>query len=176
MLMAKSRVQKEAMLKELNEDLLTRSALVFANYSGLTVAEMEELRRNLRKEGSALRVVKKTLLRKALDASTIEGAKGMTLEGEISIALAEKDEIAPARALYQFGKKHEALKIFAGVLEHRVIEKDRVIALAQLPTREELIARAVGSIRAPIANFVGVGSALLRKLVGTLSAIQAAKA
>lgn len=173
--MAKTREQKQAMLKELSDEILTQSSLVFANYSGLKVSETQLLRKQLREQNATLRVVKKTLFHKALAESDIQGKSDLRLDGEVAVAIAQKDETAPARVMVNFHKDHEHLSILAGVLEHAVISKDKVEMLAMIPSRTELIGMFVGSIHAPIRNFVGVGASLLRQFVGTLEAVKNSK-
>jgi large subunit ribosomal protein L10 len=147
---------------------------VFVNYQGLKVKEADELRRSADKEKVAYTVSKKTLLTKALKASGVE-FDAVTLQGMIGVATAE-DEIAAAKLVVEFGKTHPTLKVLAGVVDGKVIDASAVIALATLPTREQLLGQLVGVINGPVSGFVNVLAGNLRGLVNVLNAVKDAKA
>lgn len=173
--MPKTRSEKEKTVTTLAEKLGKMRSVIFANYEGLTVAEIQDLRKELKKEGVDYSVVKKTLLKIALK----EAGKDIdpkTISGNFGTAISYEDEVAPARIMASFAKKHEALKMVAGILEDRLIPAEKVNALAKLPSKQELLAKLVGSINAPISGFVNVLAGNLRGLVNVLNAIKDNKA
>ncbi|MFA7663082.1 MAG: 50S ribosomal protein L10 [Patescibacteria group bacterium] len=174
--MAKNKQQKDEIVAELKDKLSRTKAMVFGNYYGLTVGEVETLRTSLRKNGGEFFVTKKTLLNVALKDSKIEGVNAKELPGGLGVAFGFTDEIAPAKVLAEFSKGHKTFVLSGGVLESKFIANDQVMALAKLPSRDELIAKVVGSIKSPISGFVGVMKGNLRNLVGVLNAIQEKKA
>lgn len=171
--MPKTRSQKEEQLRDITERLSQAQGIVFAADSGLTVSETEELRGKLRAEGAAIQVVKKTLLKKALAEAKIES--DMDGAGNISMAYSESDAVAPARLVNEVAKGNEKFAILGGVLEGGFIPTDKVVALAKLPSREELLAKVVGSINAPVSGFVNVLAGNLRGFVNVLNAIKDTK-
>jgi large subunit ribosomal protein L10 len=172
--MAKTRLQKEQTVAELTGYFGSMKSAVFVNYQGLKVKEADELRRSADKEKVAYTVSKKTLLTKALKASGVE-FDAVTLQGMIGVATAE-DEIAAAKLVVEFGKTHPTLKVLAGVVDGKVIDASAVIALATLPTREQLLGQLVGVINGPVSGFVNVLAGNLRGLVNVLNAVKDAKA
>lgn len=172
--MPKTRAEKEAVVQDLAEKLGRMRSIVFANYEGLTVKEVEELRRELAKAGVTYSVAKKTLLARAMElaGSSIDPRN---IAGNFGTAIAFEDEVAPARIMATFAKQHEALRMVAGVLEGKLVDKAAVVALAKLPSKQELIGKAVGSIAAPLSGFVRVLAGNLRGLVYALNAIKESK-
>ncbi|MDO8435505.1 MAG: 50S ribosomal protein L10 [bacterium] len=172
--MAKTRAQKEKVIEEISQLVQSAKSMVFCDYYGLTVSEIEDLRRKLREKGSRLVVSSKTLFTRASEAAGIK-INPKSFEGGFGIAFGLEDEVAPANVLYTFGKEHKALKIQGGVMGKDVVDVSYVTTLAQLPSRDELIAKAVGSIAAPISGFVRVLGGTVRSLLYTLNAIQQKK-
>ncbi|MFA5927515.1 MAG: 50S ribosomal protein L10 [Patescibacteria group bacterium] len=167
--MAKTREQKEVQLQEFNDELSSMKAAVVVDYKGLKVSETEKLRKILRSQNVDFRVAKISLLRRALEN------QGITLNEEvfkkpIAIAFSRNDEVAAAKELYNFAKEHEALEILGGVLENHYIDKASVTQLASLPSKEELYARFVGTVAAPLSGMVNVLAANIRGLVNVINA------
>lgn len=162
--MSKNRKAKAAVVERLRDDLQRSQAVVLADYRGLNVPEDTELRRKLREMGVEYRVVKNTLLRRAAAEIGLEGLEPY-LEGPTAIAFGFDDVVAPAKALNDFAKTHEALELKAGLLEGRVISVEEVKRLATLPPREELLAKVLAGLQAPLAGMVNVLAAPLRGLV-----------
>lgn len=173
--MPKSRAQKEATLGDLVAVLKGMKSVVFANYEGLTVQEVEALRRACKKEGVAYGVYKKTLLTKAFKELGI-AVDPKSVAGNFATVIGLEDEVAPAKVLATFAKTHEALAIKAGVLEGKMLDAAGVAALAKLPSKTELLAKLVGSLNAPVSGFVNVLAGNLRGLVTVLNQIKDAKA
>lgn len=173
--MAKTRQQKEQVVKDLAEKLKKAKSLVFVNFAGLKVKETEKLRKNCRAENIDYVVAKKTLMKKAFKDAGITNIDPKSFAKEVAIALSYEDEVAPARILQNFAKEHEALVTFGGILEGQFVEQDKIIELAKLPTKSELKALVVGSIKAPISGLVNVLAGNLRNLVYGLNAIKDSK-
>ena len=165
------RPEKAAKVAELKELLANSQAVVLVNYCGLTVSEDTELRKQMREAGVKYMVAKNTFTRIAAKEAGIEGLDGM-LENNTALAFAAEDPVAPAKIAYEFSKKHEKLEIKGGLLNGAVIGTDEIKALADLPSREELLAKLVGSMQAPISDFVNVLHGTLRNFVYVLDAIR----
>jgi large subunit ribosomal protein L10 len=116
-------------------------------------------------------VVKKTLLKKAFSELQYPGSELENLKGNVSIATSSQDEVAPAKALDAFIKDNEMVSFVGGILEQQWIGADKVKALAKLPSRDQLIAQTVGTIKAPLSGFVNVLAGNLRGLVNVLKAV-----
>lgn len=173
--MAKTRKEKENFIKDFNDKLQQAKSIVFVHFDGLKVKEIEELRKLFRAEKIDYVVAKKTLLKKAFEKAGIENYDPATFEKEVGVAFGIEDEVAPARIIQQFSKNHEALQAFGGVLENSFVGQEKVIELSRLPSREELLAKVVGTINAPVSGFVNVLAGNLRKLVYVLSAVKDSK-
>ena len=168
--MATSRQKKEEILRDIKEKLSKNKLVIFVNYKGLTVPVLEGLRSKLREEGIDFKVIKKTLLGMGLKDSGID-ADTKSLEGPIGVAIGLKDAILPAKIINKFAKDMENLKILSGIFENKFAGRDKILALAEVPSREELLARIVGSINSPISGIVNVFAGNIRGLVQVLSAI-----
>ena len=173
--MAKSKVQKQDLLTGLKERWNKTKSMVFSDYAGLKVNELEDLRRTLKDKGGDYMVVKKTLLKKLFTEEGFTNVDPRQVPGELGVAFGYEDEVAPAKVLAEMSKKYEALKISGGVLEGNFIATAKVMELAKLPSKDVLIAQVVGSIKAPLSGFVGVMQGNLRNLVGILNAINQKK-
>ena len=162
---------KEQVVAEFAEKLKVAKAAFLADYRGLNVDQTNALRRKLKEAGVEYRVVKNTLLRlaaKGTDTACLEEH----LSGPTAIALAIDDPVAPAKALVEFAKQNAVFELKAGMLNGKLIGPGDIKALAELPSREELIAKMLGSMSAPATNFVGVLAAIPRSLVQVLAAIK----
>ena len=174
--MPKSRVQKEEIVKTLAERMAEMKSAVFINYSGLDVKSFETLRKDLRAEEVECNVAKKTLMKLALDEAKLKDVDVKSLEGQVAVAMGFKDEVAPARILKTFQKDNEALEMLGGILEGEYIDQAKVLELANLPSREQLLASVVGSLRAPLSGLVNVLQGNMRGFINSLNAIQEQKA
>ena len=174
--MPKSKQQKEEILNQLTDRLNKMKSAVFVDYSGLNVKSVEQLRKSLREEDVSYQVAKKTLIKLALEKAGLKEIEIMPLVGQIAVATSEQDEVMPARLLKKLQKDNEALAILGGILENKFVAAAKVLELASLPTRDELIARVIGSIRAPLSGLVNVLQGGMRNFVNVLSAIKDQKA
>lgn len=138
--MAQTKVQKKKIVEELTEKIEGQKSIVLFDFTGLKVKDLSTLRKKMKTEGSELKVAKKTLLGLALKKAGLE-LDVKKLKGEIALAFGFKDEISPAKLCYQFSQKHPNLKILGGFFEGKVRGADEVIVLAQIPPKEELLAK-----------------------------------
>ena len=169
--MAKTKQQKEQVLKGLKDKIADSNSLVISTFSNLTVNDDQELRADLRKDDVQYEVAKKTLLKKAFNDNKVEGLNEDELLGNISVATSE-DEVAGAKVLSKFAKDRDGFKIVGGILNKIWVDGSKIAELAKLPSKPELIVKTVSTIKAPITGFVNVLSGNLRGLVNTLNAIK----
>ena len=168
---------KAAVVEEMKEKLQSAQGAVFVGFSGLSVADVTKLRRKFREGGVEYKVVKNTLTRIAADELGFNDLDAV-LEGPTAIAYSAEDTVAPAKILKDFIKetKTEALTVKAGIADGQVIDAAAVEALASLPSREELLAKLVGSMQAPISGLVNVLQGNIRNMVYVLDAVRSKKA
>ena len=162
---------KEAVVAEFSGKLAEVKAAFLADYRGLTVEQANDLRRKLRAAGVEYRVVKNTLLRRAAK-DTPAACLDDYLVGPTAIALAADDPVAPAKALVEFAKDSKVFELKAGMLDGKLLTIDDIRALSDLPSREQLLAKMLGSLNAPATNLVGVFAAVPRSFVQVLAAIK----
>ncbi|MBI2444341.1 MAG: 50S ribosomal protein L10 [Candidatus Magasanikbacteria bacterium] len=174
--MPKTKQQKQATVQALRTGLAAAPGVVFANFQGLSVAKLEELRRQARLSGIKVLVAKKTILRRALEESDIRGVAVDDWSGGVATFFGSADEVAPAQVVATFAKTHEVVRIFGGMREGKFIDEAAVKYLASIPGRAELLSRLVGSLQSPLAGLAAVLSGTLRNFVGVLGNIQKAKA
>lgn len=175
--MAKTKLQKQEMLRDLTVRIEKSKSIVFAEFSKLGVKQSEDLRKKLKAENSECLVAKKTLLGIALKEKSFEGMDLDKVKGQVSVVFGYEDEVAPAKIVNEFKKANQDVMTFVGgILEGKFINGERVQALATLPSKQELYAKIVGSINAPVSGFVNVLAGNLRGLVVALNAIKEKKA
>ena len=162
---------KEDLVAEFAEKLKVAKAAFLADYRGLDVDQANDLRNKLREVGVEYRVVKNTLLRLAAK-DTGSACFDEFLNGPTAIALVNEEPVGPAKALVEFAKKNDAFELKAGMLDGKLLSIAEIQALAELPSRDELLAKMLGSMSAPATNFVGVLAAVPRTFVQVLAAIK----
>ena len=167
--------QKQAIVAELVEKFKDSKAYVLEDYRGITVEQDTALRNALRKAGVEYKVIKNTLMRLVLKEIGVEGLDEFLI-GPTAFAMSSTDVVAPAKIMAEYAKKFEKLEVKAGVVEGKAIDAKGVAALADLPSKEVLVAKMLGSFNAPISGFVNVLNGNLRGLVCALNAIQEQKA
>ena len=160
--MNKNRQIKEAKVAEIKEKLEKAQAIVLADYQGLTVEEDTALRKTLREAGVEYKVYKNNLVTLAAKELGIEGLDSY-LEGPVSIAFGYEDATAPARVLHTFAKDHKKLELKAGMVEGTLYNKEEVEKLATIPSKEVLIAKLLGSFKAPLSNVAYLLNAIKEK-------------
>lgn len=165
-----NREQKQEVVSQVAEALSGAEAAILTEYRGLTVAQMARLRAEARSNGVFLRVVKNTLTRRAIEGTQYE-ALGEHLTGPLAVAAAS-DPVAVAKVLSRFAKDHGHLQIRVGAMQGKVLSPAEIDALAKLPTREELLARLIGTMQAPVARFVQTLNEVPARFVRTVAAVR----
>ena len=149
--MSKAIERKQELVNQIAEEIKASSSVVIADYRGLNVAEVTELRNNMRNEGLTLKVYKNSLVRRAMEQVGIEGLDEV-LTGPNAFAFSTDDAVAPARVLNDFAKEHENLELKAGVIEGKVADQSEIKAIATLPSREGLLSMLLSVLTAPMRN------------------------
>ncbi|MFC4736703.1 50S ribosomal protein L10 [Bacillus daqingensis] len=141
--------QKQSIVEEIAGKLKESQSTIVVDYRGLDVAEVTELRQQLREAGIDFKVYKNTMVRRATEQTELTGIDEQ-LAGPTAIAFGYDDVVAPAKILNEFAKKHEALELKAGIIEGKVVSLDEVKALAELPSQEALLSMLANVLQAPI--------------------------
>lgn len=144
--------KKQAIVDEIAGKLQNSPSTIIVDYRGLTVAQVTELRKQLRDAGVEFKVYKNSMTRRAAESASITGLEEF-LTGPNAIAFGSDDVVAPAKILNDFAKTNEALEIKAGVLEGNFVSAEEVKALAELPSREGLLSMVLSVLQAPVRNF-----------------------
>ncbi len=173
--MAKTRQQKEDSVQQLVDRLGRMKSVVFTSFSGLTVADATMLRKSLRDSQIDYVVTKKSLLRRGLKDLQLDPAIADSFAGAAALAFGYEDEVMPAKLLAKFAKSNEAVSLLGGIVNGTYLDQKQIVALAALPGKEEMIAKTVWTIKAPLTGFVNVLAGNLRGLVTVLQAIRDAK-
>ena len=146
---------KKPIVDEIANRIKDAKAVVVGNYSGLTVEQDTIMRKELREAGINYKVYKNTMMNRAFEGTACEELR-QHLEGTNALAISETDATAPARILAKFAKQYPALELVAGIVEGTYNDQAGIMALSQVPSREELLGKLLGSIQSPIANFARV--------------------
>lgn len=174
--MAKTRQQKEEQVTKLTEKLSRAKALVFADYKGLNMKQLSDLRNKLREVQGELAITKNTLLKRALSATNLEGparnASHSDAGGPTATLFAYDDEVSPIKILVKALKDATLGKVKGGFLGNAALDEARILQLATLPGKDELRAKTVGVLVAPLQGMVGVLNGNLRNLVYALNQIK----
>jgi large subunit ribosomal protein L10 len=169
------RKDKEAVVQEAVELLKGSDTLFVSDYRGLTVAEITQLRGQLRERGARVKVLKNTLTRRAAAEAQREEIVPL-LSGPSAITFCGDDPVGPAKALTDFAKTHDALVVRGGFLQGSLVDADGVKALSALPPREVLLAQVVGTLAAPVTGLVTVLNGTLAGVVRALQQVADQKA
>lgn len=156
--MALTKRQKQKSLKDLKESIAKQKSVIFADFSKVASKDLFDLRKKLKEAGCKLQIGKKTLIRIAFGQSNISFWSKIkkVVPGQLALVFGIEDEVSPARISNQFAKANENFKILGGIFEKKFIEKERVLELASIPTRNELLGRLVGSLASSMASFVRI--------------------
>ncbi|WP_314022745.1 50S ribosomal protein L10 [Gemella sanguinis] len=149
--MSKAIEKKQELVNQIAEEIKASTSVVIADYRGLNVAEVTELRNNMRNEGLTFKVYKNSLVRRAMEQAGIKGLDEV-LTGPNAFAFSTDDAVAPARVLNDFAKQHENLELKAGVIEGKVADQAEIKAIASLPSREGLLSMLLSVLTAPMRN------------------------
>ncbi len=164
---------KKAVVAEVSAEVANAQAIIVAEYRGLEVGHVTELRVKAREAGVYLRVLKNTLARRAVDGTPFEGLADH-LVGPLIYGISA-DPVAPAKVLKAFSKENNKLIIKAGAMPNYVMDVAGVEALASMPSREELLAKLLGTMQAPVAKFVQTLNEVPSKFVRALAAVRDSK-
>ena len=175
--MAITREKKENILKDLTDKFSRAKAAILVDFNKLSVAKTMELRRLLKQIGAEYKVAKKTLINRILKSGDYKGVNLDDLKTQVGVVFSYDDPVPAANSIFKFSKisvkgGNEALKILGGFLGFNWQEREKVIALAQLPSREVLISRVVGAVAAPLSGLVTALSGNMRNLVNLLNNIK----
>ena len=165
-----ARPEKVAVVEEIRTKLAESDATVLTEYRGLTVQDIATLRGALRPTGTEYKVFKNTLARRAVEEAGVDGVTGL-LEGPVALAFVRGDAAAAAKALREFAKGNDALVIKGGLLGSRFVGPSDIEALAELPSREVLLAQIAGAFQAPLVKAAGLFQALPRNLAYGVKAL-----
>jgi ribosomal protein L10 len=160
---------------ELQQKFARAVSAVLADFRGLTVQELTELRQQLRAASLELTVVKNTLARRAVQDTPFERLSPY-LKGPTSITLSYRDTVAPARVLQAYVRRQPKLAVRAGLFEGEIVPAEKVAQIAELPPREVLLAQALAAMQGPVAGLVGTLQGVVSTFIGTLQAIHDKKA
>lgn len=170
--MPKSKIQKQEILRTLDEQMKRSKSVIFAGFNALGVQDNEELRGKLRAVGGEYYVAKKTLLKKVLKDHGVSEPGDDILSGKVATIFSFDDEVIAAKTVKDFRKnKEDKIFFLGGVMEGRLLSQNEAEALANVPGKQELYAKLVGSINAPVSGFVNVLAGNLRGFVNVLKAI-----
>lgn len=162
--------KKKAVVAEISAQVAKAKTIVVAEYRGLEVGRMTELRAKARKSGVYLRVLKNTLARRAVEGTPFAGLT-QHMKGPLVYGMSA-DPVATAKVLNEFAKANEKLVIRAGAMPNAVISAQEVTALATMPSREELLAMLLGTMQAPIARFARTLNEVPARFARTLAAVR----
>lgn len=165
-----ARPEKVAVVDEVQQRLESSAATLLTNYRGLSVSEMHQLRAELRKANATYQVAKNTLTRLAAVQAGMEGLEDL-LTGPTALVFCEEDPVAPAKALKAFAKDHPALEFKGGYLDGQILSDEDALKLADLESREELIAKLAGLMYGALANFARLLQAPLSEQARLLQAL-----
>ena len=165
-----ARPEKVAEVELLTEKMQNSEGLILADFSGLTVAEVNDLRRRCRAQGVEFRVVKNRLARRAATAAEVADLEDL-LTGPTAIAFGYESPVEPAKVLAEFAKENDKVEIKGGFLEGKIITLAEVKALSELPGREELLAMIARGFNAPTQGFVNVLQGTVGGFVRALNAV-----
>jgi len=156
--MALTKAKKGEALKNLKEIISKQKSVILADFSKVGSKELFDLRKKLKEAGCKLKIGKKTLVRVAFGQSNISFWNKIkeAVPGQLALVFGIEDEISPARISNQFAKNNENFKILGGIFENKFINREKVLALASIPSKNELLSRLVGSIQNPISSFARV--------------------
>lgn len=165
--------EKKAVVAEVTAQVAQAQAIIVAEYRGLQVGNITALRAQARKEGVYLRVLKNTLVRRAVIGTPFEGLKDLMV-GPLIYGIS-KDPVSAAKVLHDFAKSNDRLAIKAGAMPNYVMDANGVKALASMPSRDELLSMLIGTMQAPVAKFVRTLNEVPARFVRTLAAVRDAK-
>lgn len=163
--------QKQEVISEIKEAIQNSKSVTIVEYRGLNVSDITELRNQYRNAGASYKVFKNTMVNLALQELGYEGYEDL-LKGPNGFVFSNEDMVQGPKVTADFSKEHKALVIKGGLLEGKVISDEEVKALAKLPTKEVLVAMALGGLNAPIQGFASALNGIITKVVYALNAVK----
>ncbi len=151
--MAVTKDQKVQILKELKEKMQQSKSILFAHYIGMTVADVSELRGNLKKGNAEMKVAKKNLMRIAAKESNLPEPPEDLLDGPVACIFSFEDPLSGGQIAFKFAKTHKQVELIGGIWEGKLISKDEAIAIAQIPGREALLGMFMAMCQGPLSSF-----------------------
>lgn len=170
-----NRQQKESVVSQLREEFSQNEAAFLVGYRGLTVRQLEKLRGDLREKGGTFKITKARLMKLAVDG--LDGQQDLSpfFRHQVGLVFARQEAPGIAKVLSDFAKAHEGLQLVVGCLDNRILQKNDVIRIASLPSREVLLAQVAGTLNAPISNLASVLNVLIVRLLWTLKQVEEQK-
>ncbi len=166
-----TREKKKELVEKLKELYDTSSGIVITEYRALSMEEITELREELKKLGDTFKVVKNTLMRRAIRDKGIEGVEDLFV-GPVAVAFSKSDVGQTAKAILDFRKKVEKVELKGAIIDGKLYEKEEIEAIAKLPSKETLLGQLVGTMVAPLSNLASVLAAPIRDFVGVLNSLK----
>lgn len=163
--------QKTQILNALTAEMQSAKSIIFADFQGLSVKDLSQMRAKMREKGVKYHVAKKTLIAIAAKELGYDNIPDSLLTGPIGIALSMDDELSAAKIIYETAKKNDKLKLRGALFEGKVLDLIQTKQLATLPSKEELIVKLLWTLKSPISGFHGVLHGTLSGFVRSLSAI-----
>lgn len=170
--MSKTKQQKVEILAAMTANLQKSKSVVFTLNKGINAEEMVALRKKMFASDSKYEVSKKTLLKIALKNANIDIPLGDEMDGAINTVYSFADEIIGPKTIYEFAQKSQHTEIVGGIYEGKFLSKDLVISLATMPSKDELYAKLVGSLNAPVSGFVNCMAGTIRNFVQVVNALK----
>ncbi len=170
--MAITRQKKEEILAALKAQFADAKSIVFTAYSGLSVKDISKVRSVLREKNVACKVAKKTLIKIAAKDNGYDSIPDEIMEGPVAAIFAE-DEVTGAKTIADLAKEYEALKLLGGLMDGEVLSLEQVTALSEMPSKEELLAKLIGSMKSPMSGLANSLAGVTRGLVYVLEAHRA---
>ena len=166
-----TKIQKQKIIEDLKKKVEKQKIIIFVDFTGLKVKELSLLRKKLKTAEGELKVVKKTLMKIALGEAKLNFDLKKLL-GEIALVFGYRDIVLPAKTVWQFSEDYPNLKILSGILENNLIEAEKIIELAKLPAREELLAKLIWCLNSSLSNFVNVLQGNIKGLINVLTLVK----
>lgn len=154
--MALTKEQKTAQLKELVTKLKDSESVMFSQYIGLNVADVSDLRNKLRENGAEMKVAKKTLMKLAFKEAGLPDIEPDNLEGAVACIFSFEDPLSGAQTAFKFAKSHDKVKLVGGLYDGKLLSAAEATELAQMPGREQLLAKFIGMLQSPLNTFAGM--------------------
>ncbi|MDD5731634.1 MAG: 50S ribosomal protein L10 [Patescibacteria group bacterium] len=166
--MPKSKLQKQDTLEKIKQKVANAKAIVFADYKGMKMIDLQALRKGIKAKGGSFEIAKITLVTRAFDNPKV---KEIANKASLAIGYSNEDEVGVPKEIKTFGKKNPNIKILGGFYEGNFISAEEMERLADIPSKEELIVKLLGTLNAPLSKMMNILGGQAPKLVRTLQAI-----